>query len=216
MVNIQTLIERTFIMAVKFHDLPYGKKDLEPHISRDTMELHHEKHYAGYVNNLNTLIAGTDFDTMELEDIVRETARKADKVGHFNNAGQTFNHNMFWKCMKPNGGGKPSGALAEKINQDFGSYDSFADAFKKAGATQFGSGWAWLVLNKETNKLGVMGTPNAENPLIHQNLVPLLACDVWEHAYYLDYQNKRPDYLTTFLDHVVNWDYVSDNFEKAA
>ena len=199
-------------MAFELPNLPYAQNALEPHISVNTLSFHHGKHHAGYVNNLNNLIKDTDLADKSLEEIVKATAGDASKVGIFNNAAQVWNHTFYWHSMKPNGGGAPTGALAEKINADFGSLDNFKQQFKAAGTGQFGSGWAWLVL--ENGTLKVTKTLNAENPL-HQGQIPLLTMDVWEHAYYLDYQNRRPDYAQTFLDHLVNWDFAAENYAKA-
>jgi Fe-Mn family superoxide dismutase len=195
-------------MAHQLPELPYSLDALEPHISRSTLEFHHGKHHAAYVTNLNNLIAGTDLEAKSLEDTINAVAGDAAKAGVFNNAAQVWNHSFYWQCMKPGGGGAPSGVLAAKIDADFGSFDAFKEQFKTAGATQFGSGWAWLVLDNGTLK--VTKTPNADLPLAHGQMA-LLTMDVWEHAYYLDYQNRRPDYMTTFLDQLVNWDFVAAN-----
>jgi Fe-Mn family superoxide dismutase len=199
-------------MAYEFPSLPYAETALEPHISANTLQFHHGKHHAAYVTNYNNLVKDTPMDSMSLEDVIKATANDASKVGIFNNAAQAWNHTFYWNCMKPGGGGSPSGALADKINADFGSFDEFKTVFKQAGATQFGSGWAWLVMDNGTLK--VTKTPNADNPLTHGQ-VPLLTMDVWEHAYYLDYQNRRPDYMDTFLNNLVNWDYVASQFAAA-
>jgi Fe-Mn family superoxide dismutase len=193
-------------MAITLPDLPYAKNALEPYLSARTLEFHHDKHHKAYVDNTNKLIEGTDLANLDLEEIIKKVAGDASKAGIFNNAAQVWNHTFYWKCMKPNGGGTPTGAIAQKINADFGSYEKFVEEFKTAGATQFGSGWAWLVLNGD--RLQVTKTPNAENPLV-QGMKPVLVVDVWEHAYYLDYQNRRPDYLTTFVDKLINWDFVN-------
>jgi len=199
-------------MAHQLPALPYGLDALEPHISRQTLEFHHGKHHATYVANLNKLIEGTDLDGKGLEGVITAVAGDAAKAGVFNNAAQIWNHSFYWQCMKPGGGGAPTGALAEKITADFGSFDAFVEQFKAAGATQFGSGWAWLVLDNGTLK--VTKTPNADLPLAHGQKA-LLTMDVWEHAYYLDYQNRRPDYITTYLDKLVNWDFVAANLAAA-
>jgi superoxide dismutase, Fe-Mn family len=193
--------------------LPYAKDALAPHISAQTLEIHHGKHHNAYVVKLNELIAGTELEGKSLEDIIHATAGKADKIGIFNNAAQVWNHTFYWHSMKPAGGGAPSGKIAAKIAEDFGSFDAFAEAFKNAGATQFGSGWAWLVLNA-SGKLEIVKTPNAEVPFT-AGKTPLLTMDVWEHAYYIDYQNRRPDYMATFLSHLVNWDFANANLEAA-
>ncbi|MDX1764895.1 MAG: superoxide dismutase [bacterium] len=193
-------------MAITLPELPYDKKALEPHISAKTFEFHHGKHHKAYVDNLTKLIDGTDLKNADLETIIKTTAGDASKAGIFNNAAQVWNHSFYWKCMTPKGGGAPKGAIADKIDSAFGSFDKFAEELKTAGATQFGSGWAWLV--QKGNSLEVMKTANADTPVAH-GLKPLLTVDVWEHAYYLDYQNRRPDYLKTFVDHLINWDFVN-------
>ncbi len=195
-------------MAITQPGLPYDKDALEPHISARTLEFHYGKHHKAYVDKTNSMIEGTALANADLETIIRETAGKADKTGLFNNAAQAWNHAFYWQCMKPGGGGAPTGAVLEKINSDLGGYEKFAEALKNAGATQFGSGWAWLVLRNE--KLEIMKTPNAETPLA-EGLTPLLTVDVWEHAYYLDYQNRRPDYLGVFVENLINWDFVNAN-----
>ncbi len=195
----------TFTLA----DLPFADTALESaHMSKNTFSFHHDKHHAAYVNNLNNLIKDTELAHHSLEDIIKATFKDAAKVGIFNNAAQVWNHDFFWKSLKPGGGGTPSGKLADKIHADFGSFDKFKEEFKTAAATQFGSGWAWLVLDHGTLK--VTKTPNAENPLVHGQ-TPLLTLDVWEHAYYLDFQNRRPDFIANFLDHLANWDFATAN-----
>lgn len=200
-------------MSFTLPELPYAKDALAPHISSETLDFHHGKHHNAYVVNLNKLIEGTEFADKSLEEIVLATSGKADKQGIFNNAAQIWNHTFYWHSMKHAGGGAATGAIAEKINADFGSYDAFVEAFKTAGATQFGSGWAWLVLNA-SGKLEVVKTPNAETPLTDGH-TPLLTMDVWEHAYYIDFQNRRPDYISTFLGELVNWDFANENLAKA-
>ncbi len=199
-------------MAFELPALPYAGDALSPHISAETLSFHHGKHHNAYVTNLNNLAKGTEYESMSLEDVVRATAGKADKAGVFNNAAQVWNHTFYWHSMKPQGGGKPTGAIAAKIDADFGSYEKFVEAFSQAGATQFGSGWAWLVL--DGGKLKVTKTPNAETPL-STSAVPLLTMDVWEHAYYVDFRNRRPDYIKVFLEHLVNWDFANANLAKA-
>ena len=199
-------------MAHTLPALPYDLDALEPHISRSTLEFHHGKHHAAYVTNLNNLVAGTDLEGKSLEETVQAVAGDAGKAGVFNNAAQVWNHSFYWQCMKPGGGDRPTGALADKINADFGSFEAFVEQFKTAGATQFGSGWAWLVLDGGTLK--ITKTANADLPLAHGQTA-LLTMDVWEHAYYLDYQNRRPDYMTTFLEKLVNWDFVAANLAAA-
>jgi Fe-Mn family superoxide dismutase len=193
-------------MAIVLPDLPYAKNALEPYIGAQTMELHHDKHHAAYVNNTNKLIAGTDLEGADLDKIVKKVAGDSAKVGLFNNAAQAWNHMVYWHCMKPGGGGKPTGDIAKLIDRDLGGYEKFVEDFKNAGMTQFGSGWAWLVL--DGGKLKITKTSNAFNPLVDDHKA-LIAVDVWEHSYYLDYQNKRGDYLTAFVDHLINWDYVN-------
>ena len=195
-------------MPITLPALPYDKSALEPHISSKTLDFHYGKHHNAYVTNLNKLIEGTDLANESLEKIISKTAGNADKAGIFNNAAQVWNHTFYWHSMKPNGGGKATGKIAEKIDADFGDFDSFTKAFKNAGLTQFGSGWAWLVLKK--NKLEIMKTPNADTPIAY-GIKPLLTVDVWEHAYYLDYQNARGDYLDIYLKHLVNWDFANSN-----
>ena len=193
---------------MKLPDLPYAKNALEPHLSARTLEFHHDKHHAAYVNKGNELLQGTDLEGQDIETIIRKTAGDSSKQAIFNNVAQVWNHTFFWHCMKPGGGGKPGGKIAERINADFGGFDKFVEEFKAAGVGQFGSGWAWLV--EDGGKLAVMKTPNAENPL-HHNKKPLLTVDVWEHAYYLDFQNRRPDFLSTFVEHLINWEFVEKN-----
>lgn len=208
-----TTLKKDTIMPFTLPELPYAKTALEPHITANTLDFHHGKHHNAYVVNLNKLIEGTDLASATLEDIMIKTASDASKAGIFNNAAQVWNHTFYWHSMTPNGGGKPSGELFEKIESDFGSYEKFVDEFKNAGATQFGSGWAWLVLNKE-GKLQVVKTSNAACPLTDGH-TPLLTMDVWEHAYYLDFQNRRPDYITTFVESLVNWKFAAENFVAA-
>lgn len=198
-------------MTFTLPDLPYAKDALEPHMSEDTLTLHHDKHHQKYVDNANKLTEGTDIADMNLEAAVVAAHQKGGGV--FNNIGQHYNHCLFWQCMSPNGGGKPSGALAEKIDEDFGSFDDFVKKFTETGAGQFGSGWVWLVVDK-SGKLDVINSANAENP-VPEGKTPILNCDVWEHSYYLDFQNRRPDYLKSFLDNLVNWDFVAEQFDKA-
>ncbi len=193
-------------------DLPYEKTALEPFISAKTLDFHHGKHHNAYITNLNKLIDGTSFIGLTLEEIMKASSKDSSKAGVFNNAAQTWNHTFYWNSIKPKGGGSPHGGLMTQINDDFGSFSNFVDEFKTAGATQFGSGWAWLVL--ENNKLKVVKTPNANCPLV-DNQTPLFTMDVWEHAYYIDYQNRRPDYIAMFIDKLVNWDFALENFSNA-
>ncbi|NCJ05871.1 superoxide dismutase [Fe] [Synechococcales cyanobacterium C] len=193
-------------MAYELPPLPYDYNALDPYISAKTLEFHHDKHHAAYVSKYNDAVKDTPLDDKPIEEVIKSIFNDASKTGLFNNAAQAWNHSFYWNCMKPNGGGQPSGALADKINADFGSFDAFVSAFKEAGATQFGSGWAWLVVDGGTLK--VTKTLNAENPLVFGQ-TPLLTMDVWEHAYYLDFQNKRPDYIDTFIKQLINWDFVA-------
>ena len=193
-------------MAINLPELPYAKDALAPYISANTLEFHHGKHHKTYVDNLNKFIAGTDLEGKTLEEIIINAAKDTAKAGIFNNAAQVWNHSFYWKCLKKQGGGAPTGAIAAKINTTFGSYDKFVEELKNAGTTQFGSGWAWLV--QDGSNLKITKTPNADTPLAH-GLKALLAIDVWEHAYYLDYQNRRPDYLTAVVKNLINWDFVN-------
>lgn len=195
-------------MTFTLPELPYAKNALEPHISANTLDFHHGKHHNAYVTNLNKLLEGSDLAGKTLEEVIMASAGDASKAGIFNNAAQIWNHTFYWHSMKPGGGGAPSGKIAEKITADFGTFDKFAEEFKTAGATQFGSGWAWLVL--DGGKLKVTKTPNADLPMAHGQKA-ILTMDVWEHAYYLDFQNRRPDYIGTFLDKLVNWDFANAN-----
>ena len=198
-------------MTFTLPPLPYDKTALEPMISAKTFEFHHGKHHQAYVTKLNELIAGTDLEKASLEDIILKTAGNAEKQALFNNAAQHWNHSFFWHCLTPkNGGGKPSGDLAKKIDSDLGGYDKFAADFKAAAIGQFGSGWAWLVADK-AGKLKITKTANADLPLAHGERA-ILTVDVWEHAYYLDYQNRRPDFVQTFLDKLLNWEFANANF----
>lgn len=200
-------------MAYELPTLPYDYTALEPYIKKSTLEFHHDKHHATYVTNYNKAVEGTDMDSKPIEEVIKAVAGDSSKAGIFNNAAQAWNHTFYWNCMKPGGGGTPTGALSDKINADFGSYEKFVEAFKQAGATQFGSGWAWLVLDNGTLK--VTKTLNAENPL-SSGQTPLLTMDVWEHAYYLDYQNRRPAYIDDFIANLINWDFVAKNFAAAS
>ncbi|MDE3060314.1 MAG: superoxide dismutase [Pseudomonadota bacterium] len=195
-------------MTITLPDLPYPQEALEPHISAKTLSFHHGKHHKAYVDKTNELVKGTPLEKASLEEIIREASKDSGKAVLFNNAAQVWNHTFYWNCMKPAGGGMPRGEIAKRIDADFGGYDKFVEQFKQAGATQFGSGWAWLVL--DGGKLKVTKTPNADLPMAHGQKA-LLTMDVWEHAYYLDYQNRRPDYISTFLDKLVNWEFVERN-----
>ena len=197
--------------AITLPPLPYAEDALAPVISANTISFHYGKHHKGYVDNLNKLTAGTDLANASLEQIVKSTAGAADKQGVFNNAAQVWNHTFYWNSMKPNGGGKPGGELAQKIDATFTNYDNFKKELVTAATGQFGSGWAWLV--SEGGNLEVVKTPNAETPLT-KGQTPLLTIDVWEHAYYLDYQNKRADYVNAVIDKLLNWDFAAANFKK--
>ena len=194
-------------MSFELPDLPFAKDALAPHMSSKTLEYHHGKHHNAYVNNLNKLIEGSDWENRSLEEIILEA-----QGGTFNNGAQHYNHSFFWKCLKPGGGGKPQGDLLAAIEKDFESFDRFAEAFSKTCATHFGSGWGWLVMNN--GKLELMSTANADTPIKH-GVTPLLTIDVWEHAYYIDYRNARPKFIETVMNHLVNWDFVAENFAAA-
>lgn len=198
-------------MAFELPNLPYAYDALEPNIDARTMEIHHTKHHAAYTNNLNAAISGTDLEGKSIEDILKACK---DKPAVRNNGGGFYNHNLFWEIMSPSGGGLPTGDLAQAINDTFGTFDNFKDAFAKAAATRFGSGWAWLCVTN--GKLEVCSTPNQDNPLMGEGCggTPILGLDVWEHAYYLNYQNRRPDYINAFFN-VINWDEVSKRFAAA-
>ncbi|MGV8084329.1 MAG: superoxide dismutase [Coriobacteriia bacterium] len=191
-------------MTHELPPLPYSKDALQPYISSETLDYHHDKHHQAYVTNLNNLIAGTEFEDAGLEDIVKRASG-----GIFNNAAQTWNHTFYWNCLAPNAGGEPSGPLAEAIGSAFGSFEKFKEEFGKVAVGTFGSGWAWLVKNAD-GSLAIVSTSNAGNPLT-SGQTPLLTCDVWEHAYYIDYRNARPKYVEAFWN-VVNWDFVAENF----
>jgi Fe-Mn family superoxide dismutase len=193
-------------MAFTLPPLPYDKSALAPHISAETLEFHYGKHHKTYVDTLNKLTEGKPEAEKSLEEII-----KSSEGPLFNNAAQVWNHTFYWSSMKPNGGGQPTGDLLAAINRDFGSVEKFAEQFTQAGATQFGSGWAWLVL--ENGKLAVTKTPNADLPMKHGQKA-LLTMDVWEHAYYIDYRNARPKYMETFLKSLINWDFALENLKK--
>jgi superoxide dismutase, Fe-Mn family len=198
-------------MAYQQPPLLYAENALEPFISAKTLSFHYGKHHVAYVTNFNNLVAGTPLDNSTLEEVIALTATDPQKVGIFNNGAQAWNHSFYWNCLTPNGGGKPEEELDAKITQDFGSFDKFKEELKTAAATQFGSGWAWLVLEGETLK--VVKTANAQTPLT-SGQKPILTIDVWEHAYYLDYQNRRPDYVATVIDNLLNWEFAAENFKK--
>jgi Fe-Mn family superoxide dismutase len=190
-------------MPFELPPLPWAKDALAPVITAETIDYHHGKHHQAYVTNLNKLTEGTPNAGKSLEEVVRTS-----QGGLFNNAAQVWNHTFYWHCMKPGGGGNPTGALADALARDFGSVDAFRQEFKNAAVAQFGSGWAWLV--EKAGKLAIMTTANADLPMKH-GATALLTCDVWEHAYYIDFRNARPNYVQAFLDHLVNWDFVAGN-----
>ena len=199
-------------MAFKLPDLPYAFDALEPHVDARTMEIHHDKHHAGYTNNLNAAIEGTEMEGKSIEELL---ANHTDNAAVRNNGGGYYNHDLFWKVMSPNGGGKPSGELASAIDSAFGSFDGFKDAFSKAAATRFGSGWAWLCVHSG-GKVEVCSSPNQDNPMMPNvgcGGKPILGLDVWEHAYYLNYQNRRPDYINAFFN-VINWNEVTRRYNE--
>lgn len=200
-------------MAFELPPLPYAQDALESSgMSARTLEFHYGKHHAAYVTTLNTLVKDTELADKSLAEIIKVTYKDTAKAGVFNNAAQVWNHTFYWNGIKPSGGGAPTGELAAKIDASFGSLDKFKEEFKTAGATQFGSGWAWLI--KDGDTLKVTKSPNAENPIAYGQ-IPLLTMDVWEHAYYLDFQNSRPNFMQNFVDHLINWDFVAQNLAKA-
>jgi len=191
-------------MEHQLPELPYSKDALAPHISAETLEYHYGKHHQTYITNLNKLIPGTEFENLSLEDIITKSSG-----GIFNNAAQIWNHSFYWNCLSPNGGGEPTGALADAINKAFGSFTEFKQSFSQTAITTFGSGWGWLVKNAD-GSLALVSTSNAGTPLT-EGQTPLLTCDVWEHAYYIDYRNARPKYVENFWN-IVNWDFAARNF----
>ena len=191
--------------------LPYAEDALQPYISAETISFHYGKHHAGYVKMANSLVAGSVFEDNSFEEIIKLTSGKKGHVAIFNNVAQAWNHAFFWKCMKPGGGGSPKGKLAKKVKDSFGSFDAFKEEFLSTANSQFGSGWTWLVLDGD--KLKVVKTSNADTPLTH-GLKPVFTVDVWEHAYYLDYQNRRADFVKKVLDHLANWDFVASQLEQ--
>lgn len=198
-------------MPFDLPELPYAKDALEPHYSAKTLEFHHGKHHNAYVTKTNELVAGTELEGKPLEEVIAAAKAKGDTT-LFNQSAQIWNHTFFWHGMKPGGGGAPSGAVAQAIDKAFGSYDEFVKQFKAKAAGNFGSGWTWLV--KTANGVEIVNTDDADTPLAHDGMTPLLTVDVWEHAYYLDYQNRRPDYVQAFFDHLVNWDFANENMAK--
>jgi Fe-Mn family superoxide dismutase len=198
-------------MAFELPPLPYDYEALQPYMSKETLEYHHDKHHQAYVTNGNNLLKGSGLEDKSLEDVVKQSSSK--NAGLFNNTAQHYNHNHFWNWMKKDGGGtKLPGALQSAVDSDLGGYDKFRTDFIQAGVTQFGSGWCWLSVRD--GKLMISKTPNGENPLVHGS-TPVLGCDVWEHSYYIDYRNARPKYLEAFVDNLINWDYVLELYEKA-
>jgi Fe-Mn family superoxide dismutase len=197
-------------MNFELPKLDYTKNALAPIMSEETLDLHHGKHHQTYITNLNNFIKDTDMSKMTLEEIIINSSKDKSKVGIFNNASQHWNHLLFWKSMKPSGGGEMPTKLKEKILSDFGSVKEFKKQFIQAGVTQFGSGWSWLSI--DNGKLVVTKTPNAENTLIH-NMKPILGCDLWEHSYYVDYKNRRPEYLENFFEKLINWEFVESNLD---
>ena len=197
-------------MTFELPSLPYASDALAPYMSSETLDFHHGKHHQTYVTNLNNLVKDTDMQDSSLEEIVLKSSKDPSMAGIFNNAGQHWNHILFWQCMKPNGGGSMPSELESRITSDLGGIDQFKEAFIQAGITQFGSGWAWLAI--DNGKLVVTKSPNASNPLV-DGMKPILGCDVWEHSYYIDYRNKRPDYLKAFLDSMVNWEFVASQLD---
>ena len=198
-------------MPVSLPPLPWPENALEPYTSARTINFHYGKHHKAYVDNLNKLIAGTPQDNQPLEEIIRFAAADPSRGAIYNNAAQAWNHTFFWRCMKPGGGGKPEGDVLRAIDEGLGGYEKFAEQFKAAATGRFGSGWGWLVV--DNGALKIISTPNAETPLA-KGQTALLTCDVWEHAYYLDYQNRRPDFVQAFIDHLINWEYVDQLFSK--
>ena len=192
-------------MTFALPKLDYKNDALSPIMSQETLELHHGKHHQTYITNLNNFIKDTEMKDMSLDKIILKSYNDKSMVGIFNNASQHWNHNLFWKCMKPKGGGKIPPKLEKRLISDFGSIEKFKTDFKQAGITQFGSGWCWLSISND--KLMVTKTPNAVNPLV-SNMVPILGCDVWEHSYYIDFRNRRPEYLDKFVENLINWEYV--------
>jgi superoxide dismutase, Fe-Mn family len=198
-------------MPFTLPELPYPYDALQPYMSRETLEFHHDKHHAAYVNTGNNLLKGSELEDKSVEEVVKASYGKNQAL--FNNAGQHYNHIHFWQWMKPNGGGSIPGSLERRIKDELGGVDKFKEDFIQAGVTQFGSGWCWLAV--KDGKLAIMKTPNGENPLVH-GATPILGCDVWEHSYYIDYRNRRPDYLKAFVENLVNWGHVEEMLSKAS
>jgi len=197
-------------MSISLPHLPYAPNALEPYIMEKTIQFHHGKHHQTYVDNTLKLLTGNVLQDASLEEIIKKTFKDEKQVSLFNNAAQVWNHSFYWTCMKPGGGGTPAGNIAKLMQENFGGYAQFVEQFKNAGLSQFGSGWAWLVLRNK--KLEIHKTANAQTPLTF-GCTPLLTIDVWEHAYYLDYQNRRADYITAFIGHLINWDFVNSQIK---
>ena len=198
-------------MTFTLPELPYAYDALQPYMSKETLEFHHDKHHAAYVNTGNNLLKGTELEGKSVEEVVKASHGKNQPL--FNNAGQHYNHIHFWQWMRPNGGGKIPGSLEKKIAEDLGGVDKFKEDFIQAGVTQFGSGWCWLAV--KGGKLEIMKTANGESPLVH-GARPILGCDVWEHSYYIDYRNRRPDYLKAFVENLANWEHVDQMLSQAS
>lgn len=198
-------------MQLTHSSLPYAYDALEPHISRATLEAHHGRHHRAYVEKAKTLAKELRMDDMPLEQIIQFASRNGHQKGLLNNVAQAWNHAFFWRCLHPDGGGRPTGDLADRINATFGGYDAFLKEFTAAALGVFGSGWVWLVIDGPG--LAIMDTPNGETPIM-RGIAPLLTLDVWEHAYYLDYQNRRPDYVATIMEHLVNWGFAAQNLAR--
>ena len=197
-------------MAIELPPLNYAQSALSPHISEETVSFHYTKHYQGYVNKLNATIKDTQWETKSLEDIIKQITQEGKGIGIFNNAAQIWNHTFYWESLSPQGGGSPTGSLQDALHESFGSFESFKTEFTKVATTTFGSGWAWLVLSSSSKKLEIVSTSNAQTPLTDDKLKPLLTCDVWEHAYYIDYRNARDKYIDAFWN-VVNWKFAAQN-----
>jgi len=194
-------------MKIELPELPYAKDALEPYISSETLDYHHGKHHNAYVTKTKELIQGTEFESLELEEIIQRASGVL-----FNQSAQVWNHTFYWHSLSPNGGGEPSGAIADAIRESFGSFDAFRDEFIKQSTANFGSGWGWLVQNKADKSLAIVQTDDAKTPLTDSGVVPLLTCDVWEHAYYIDYRNARPKYLESYFK-IINWDFANQNLQ---
>lgn len=215
--SLAPLSGKTFAAGAVPHELPklpWLPGALDPVISSRTIGIHHGKHHKGYLDNLNRLVAGSPMESLSLADVVLESSGKPDRLAIFNNAAQCWNHSFYWESLAPNGGGRPGAALMDNINTAFGSYDEFRKAYLAASAGQFGSGWVWLVLDKTTKNLAITKTGNADTPLTSNHLVPLAVVDVWEHAYYLDYENRRADYAAALMDKLFNWRFVETNLTR--